>query len=381
MVDHRYVWPEYDDYVGVLPVALMLAGAALSLFGRGDAAVRRVRRIDLAVLAVLVWCALGGNRGASLFKLLHVLPVFDSLRVPSRFLGPAMVAFGLLAAAALGAGRRWVAARRPAWATGAAAAAALIAVGVVADLTLTNQRLMQQGVDPPLPDGRARSDFFQNPAASYWRVPAFPVEGYGTSRCYVALTWKPSPWLWLGHNPQAYVQPLAAGTVTPTSWTPNRLEYDVQLNAPAVLVINQNYEAAWRAADSAGDVHVGSFLPGEARLSADRPWEGSWTSATTPLGEAQLRTRTTWTAGRRAAGGDASPDPAPPAARAVAGRRADRARPVAVGGAAAAQVREAVILILWAPLRSRCRREAGSCWSRPDRPRSSPRRCSATSSG
>ena len=109
---------------GVVPVALMLAGAALALFGRGDAARRRVRRIDLAVLIVLVWCALGGNRGASLFKLLHVLPVFDSLRVPARFLGPAMVAFGLLAAAALGAGRRWVAARWPAAATGATVGAA-----------------------------------------------------------------------------------------------------------------------------------------------------------------------------------------------------------------------------------------------------------------
>ncbi|MES1206911.1 MAG: hypothetical protein ABUS79_13325 [Pseudomonadota bacterium] len=269
MANHRYVWPEYDDYVGILPVALMLCGAALALFARGDAAgrsTRRVRRIDLAVLVVLVWCALGGNRGASLFKLLHFLPVFDSLRVSARFLGPAMVAFGLLAAAALGAGRRWVASRWPAAATGAAVGAALIALGVAADVTLTNGPLLQQGIDPPLPDGAPSTDFYQNPAASYWRLPAFPVEGYGTARCYVALDWKASPWLWLGHNPQTFVQPLAAGTVTPAVWTPNRLEYDVQLNAPAIVVVNQNYETGWRA-DGAGG--VGAFLPAEARLSHD----------------------------------------------------------------------------------------------------------------
>ncbi len=267
MTGHRYVWPEYDDYVGYVPVALMLAGAALAVFGRRDPA-RRVRRIDLAVLVVMVWCALGGNRGASLFKLLHVLPVFDSLRVPSRFLGPAMVAFGLLAASALGAGRRWVAARWPAAGRAAAVGAAVIALGVAADVTLTNGRLLQQGIDPPLPDGAASADFFQNPAAAYWRLPAFPVEGYGTPGCYVALDWKASPWLWLGHNPQTFVQPLAAGTVTRVAWSPNRLEYDVRLSAPATVVVNQNYDGGWRVDGGRGAV-AGGFVPGEARLSHD----------------------------------------------------------------------------------------------------------------
>ncbi|HVT07391.1 MAG TPA: hypothetical protein VHO67_08025 [Polyangia bacterium] len=267
MPGHRYVWPEYDDYVGFVPVALMLVGAGLAVFGRRDPA-RRVRRIDLAVLVVLVWCALGGNRGASLFQLLHALPVFDSLRVPSRFLGPAMVAFALLAASALGVGRRWVAARWPALATAATVGAAAIALGVARDVTLTNRRLLQQGIDPPLPDGAARTDFFQNPGAAYWRLPAFPVEGYGTPGCYVALDWKASPWLWLGHSPQTFVQPLAAGTVTPASWTPNRLEYDIRLNAPATVVVNQNYDTGWRV-DGGQGAFAGSFVPGEARLSHD----------------------------------------------------------------------------------------------------------------
>ena len=264
MPNHRYVWPEYDDYVGLVPVALMLAGAALALFWRGDRQARRAWRIDLAVLVVLVWCALGGNRGASLFKLLHALPVFDSLRVPSRFLGPAMVAFGLLAAAALGTGRRWVAQVRPAAARAATIGAVLVAVGVAADVTLTNQRLLQQGIDPPLPDGRASSDFFQNPAASYWRLPAFPVQGFGTRGCYVALDWKPAPELWLGHSPQAFVKPVGAGTVTATAWTPNRLEYDVRLTSPALLVVNQNFDAGWRAG---GGERVGPFTAGSAQLS------------------------------------------------------------------------------------------------------------------
>ena len=83
------------------------------------------------------------------------------------------------------------------------AAAVLVAVASAADLTLTNGRILQQGIDPPLPGGRPSADFFQNPAASYFRLPAFPVEGYGTSRCYVALDWRAPPGLQLGRGPQA----------------------------------------------------------------------------------------------------------------------------------------------------------------------------------
>ena len=238
MPGHRYVWPEYDDYVGWAPVVLMLAGAALAVR-------KRASRIDLFVLVVAVWCALGGNRGASLFKLLHALPVFDSLRVPSRFLGPAMVPFGLLAAAALAAGRVALAGRGRARLAGAAAL--LVAVAIAADVTLTNGRILQQGIDPPLPDGPPGVDFFQNPAANYGRLPAFPIAGYGTPRCYVALDWRAPAGLQLGRGPQARVEPPSAGAVTPTRWTPNRLEYDVRLDAPATVVVNQNFEAGWRA--------------------------------------------------------------------------------------------------------------------------------------
>jgi hypothetical protein len=262
MPGHRYVWPEYDDYVGWVPVVLMLVGAALALAGRRPGDTRRVRRIDLFMLVVAVWCALGGNRGASLFKLLHTLPVFDSLRVSARFLGPAMVPFGLLAAAALMAGRQAVAGRVPVRL--AYAAAVLVAVAIAADLTLTNGRILQQGIDPPLPSGRPSADFFQNPAANYFRLPTFPVEGYGTPRCYVALDWRAPSGLELGRGPQARVQPPTAGTVTPTLWTPNRLEYDVHLDAPAIVVVNQNHETGWRAQ---GGERVGAFVVGTAQLS------------------------------------------------------------------------------------------------------------------
>ena len=109
---HPYVWDEFADYVGVMPVALLLAGIAVAAVFRRDGETRQ-RRIDLVLLAGLVWCALGNIPGASAFGLLHELPIYTSLRVPSRFLGPAMVGFALVVTSALMAARARVVELRP----------------------------------------------------------------------------------------------------------------------------------------------------------------------------------------------------------------------------------------------------------------------------
>jgi hypothetical protein len=261
MATHPYVWPEYDTYVGVIPVALMSIGVLVALLVRDPQ--RRERRIDLGMFATLVWCALGRVQPLSLAALLHALPVFRSLRVPSRFLGPAMVGFGLLATAALAAGRRLAERRGPRAVLAARAIALVLVIGVVLDVCLTNQRIMQQGLEPVLPARPASADFFQNSAADYGRLATFPVAGFGTRGCYVALEWKPAPGITDGRGPQARLEPPTAGTLVPTRWSPNTLEFDVRLDAPATLIVNQNYETGWRAG---GGETVGAYVALERRF-------------------------------------------------------------------------------------------------------------------
>jgi hypothetical protein len=261
MATHRYVWPEYDTYVGIVPLVLMLAGVAVALAVRDPR--RRERRIDLAVFATLGWCALGRVRPLSLAALLHALPVFRSLRVPSRFLGPAMVGFGLLAAAALAAGRRLGERRRPRLARAMLALELALVIGVALDVCLTKQRVIQQGLDPALPRGPASADFFQNSAADYRALPSFPVSGWGTRGCYVAMEWKPAPGIADGRVPQARLEPPTAGAMGATRWSPNRLDFDVRLDLPATLIINQNYETGWRAE---GGETVGAYVVPEHRF-------------------------------------------------------------------------------------------------------------------
>ncbi|HEY6476331.1 MAG TPA: hypothetical protein VI456_07085 [Polyangia bacterium] len=261
MATHRYVWPEYDTYVGAVPVALMLVGVLVALFAPDPR--RRERRIDLAVFAALVWCALGRVRPLSLAALLHALPVFRALRVPSRFLGPAMVGFGLLAATALAAGRAFAEGRGPRLALAARAIALVLVLGIALDICLTNQRVMQQGLEPVLPGGPASADFFQNSAADYSRLAGYPVAGFGTRGCYVALEWKPAPGIADGHVPQARLEPPSAGTIVEKRWSPNRLDFDIQLDAPATVIINQNYETGWHVN---GGEKIGAYVVPERRF-------------------------------------------------------------------------------------------------------------------
>jgi hypothetical protein len=158
----------------------------------------------------------------------------------------------------------------------------VLVVGVVVDICLTNQRVIQQGLDPRMPQTPASADFFQNTGADYSRLPAFPVDGFGTRACYVALEWKPAPGISDGRGTQARLEPPAAGTVIQTSWSPNRLELDVRLDAPATLILNQNYETGWRAKDGAdGEATVGAYVVPQRRFwdirarSAELPVKGA----------------------------------------------------------------------------------------------------------
>ena len=69
----------------------------------------------------------------------------------------------------------------------------LLVAGVAVDVTLTNQTVIQQGIDPILPSRPASAEFFQNGDANYSRFATFPVAGFGTRACYVPIEWRAAP--------------------------------------------------------------------------------------------------------------------------------------------------------------------------------------------
>lgn len=244
---HVYVWGEYNDYIGLVPVAGMLLGL-LTAFARRDDRTRD-RRIDALLLCMVVWCALGGFPGPSLYGLIHALPIYASLRVPSRYLAIANLLVAVLAVWTMIAARKSAAtARLRPWIQhGIVVAEIVLALFVATDLVATSARLMQQGTDAPLSRGTAQTNFYQSTTRPYWEIPAFPLAGIGTRQCYVPLEWGPAPGLWDGPGPQLRLDPRDAGTVTPTRWTANEVTFRTNLAVPARVLVNQNYETGWRS--------------------------------------------------------------------------------------------------------------------------------------
>ncbi len=261
---HVFVWPEYGDYIGALPVALFALGIVAALARRDSGA--RDRRVDVGVAVALIWCALGNIPGFSLFGLLHELPVFRSLRVPSRFLYPATVLVALVAGRALADARVLLRDRgvRPMLLKAFVAIECAVALAVCIDVVSVNSPRLQQGADPPLPTGRASADFLQEGGHDYWRWPTYPVRGVGTPVCYVAFDWTPAPQLRIGAVPQQLVEPADAGSVRSLAWSPNELRFDVELSRPAALVINQNTDSGW-------DTSLGTINRTQPILTVDLP--------------------------------------------------------------------------------------------------------------
>jgi hypothetical protein len=151
---HVYVWPEYGNYIGVVPVVLL--GVALVAAAVRRDALGPDRRVDVAVLVGLVWCALGNIPGFSLFGLLHELPVYRSLRVPSRFLHPATVAAALAVSALLVDTRRLLEARglRPRLLRAFVVAECLLALGLARGHLPHQRAAAPAGRRPTHPRGR-----------------------------------------------------------------------------------------------------------------------------------------------------------------------------------------------------------------------------------
>ncbi|MFL5413491.1 MAG: hypothetical protein ACJ79D_19175 [Myxococcales bacterium] len=245
---HLYVWPEYDAYVGILALALAAFGAALALS-------RRDRRIDLVVLLLLLWCALGDVPGLSLFRLLHELPIYRSLRVPSRFFYPATIFLALLAATALTAIGR-------ARSSFARAAQIAIVAFVAVDVISANAARLQQGAGLPVPLASPSGDFHQEARVDYRLLPLFPQRGIGTAACYGGFDWPVSRALWFGRVAQQRVEPVTAGSAELLRWSPSELRLRISLEAPARLIVNQNFDPGWQASR-------GTVLPVAGLLAVD----------------------------------------------------------------------------------------------------------------
>ena len=249
---HPFAWPEYGSYIGITALALAALGLLRAVRGRWWH----------LLLGLGLWGSLMlGNLGTfAPFSLLHKLPVYDSLRVPSRFAVFVTLYLALLAAHGCEALLRRVSRPRLATALGM-----LLAAGVCADLLGASMPIVRLWREPPLADVEARADQFHLVNQDYYRFYAsYPRLNLGTPTCYAGgMNWTASRALWLGALPQVRVAP-DAGRVLSWTKTPHVLRAEVELTRPARVITNQNYAPAFRS-------HSGTPVDDRGRLALDLP--------------------------------------------------------------------------------------------------------------
>lgn len=291
---HRWVWAEYSAFVGWGVVALGLYGALLAL--------RRRRTAHLAAGAVFfAACAMGGRGDLWPWPLLHELPVYSNLHVPSRF--GVLVTFYLAAIAGLAVDRGLAWIRRGTTTRGAqravTALAWLLVVGVATEIVTNDIRIAARWDGPALEQTPAPRFHLVGPAHYLERYAGYPSQNVGTMACYDPVPWPISRRLWIGDVEQARVLPSDAGRLASFERTNHRVRLRVRLERPARVVINQNFDPDWRASAGAPLDEHGLFaldLPaGEHDLEAwFAPADLPWSVLTTLLGLALALALASW---------------------------------------------------------------------------------------
>jgi L-ascorbate metabolism protein UlaG (beta-lactamase superfamily) len=281
------MWHEWGLYLGWPLLLAMVAGVAAS---RGS----RERAFKWAGLAMIVF-VIGGFHALAPWRLLHLLPVFKSQHVPSRWLYPAVLVLGC--AAASGAERLLGrAGQRRAFfevLLGVGALACAIDMGLVA-----REPMAQSFVDPAPAIADAVTPFHVvhrlPPRADYqtnlWDVATLPgvMENVGTMECVTFAGYHvtqrdmfgrmPGLGAWGEEDPEYRGEAYVAegdGSATIASWTPNEVVVTVRGARPGDhLVLNQNWDAGWTAdgapAVAYHDAVATTLGPGPAN-------DGAWT--------------------------------------------------------------------------------------------------------
>jgi len=224
---HPFVWAEYGSYVGVVVVVLALVGLAIVL---------RRRCWHLMVgLAIFTTLMLGNVGKLAPYSLLHHLPVYDSLRVPSRFAIFVTFYLALMAAFAIDDMLRRVRGARLATSVGV-----VVALGVCCDLLVASWPQVNMWAGKPLSNEAAAPEFHLVARNYHESYASYPRLNLGTRVCYVGgMNWPVSSALWLGARAQIDL-PTQAGQLLRWERSPNTFRARVALRTAGRLRFNQN---------------------------------------------------------------------------------------------------------------------------------------------
>ncbi len=253
-IEWKWGFWESGAYVGLFIVPAII-GALLG-------AVNAAARVWLFAGMCMLFIWVGSLGPLSPWEIMHHLPVFSDMRVPSR----AIIPFTLTLAVLAGFGLDWITKAMPRF--GAATVLTLIVIATVDCFLVVTPNYWyvvskaESDVQPLPSDG-----FHQVFKVVHHHELNYARHNAGAKYCYeFKLVWptKVKGYEQSDYQGEQYLN--GAGTVRLEKWTPNALEYDVDTPAPTDLVINQNYDSSWRLTGGAGKVfEFGALAPAGTR--------------------------------------------------------------------------------------------------------------------
>ena len=257
-----YGWHEWGMYIGA-PLALVLAAAFVAAPGKREGALK-------VLGASLVLLGFGAFHAWAPWTLLHAhAPFFRSQHVPSRFLYPAVLCLGLVAASGVGRLLSRLREGRP-WASAAASAVVLV-LGL--DVAAVASRPMGQAMTLVAPAAIERASefhFAERAPQAYvvrdWAAPMYlsMLANTGVLQCYGTPPFegrgavaRRAP----GYRGEAFVD---GGRASVSRWTPSSATIAVEgARGGARLVYNMNHDPGWTARVVSGG------RASDARVEAD----------------------------------------------------------------------------------------------------------------
>jgi hypothetical protein len=246
---HRPNPPHAEYYVGIASLPIYIFGCF------------RRRALPLLMGGLLwLWLSLGYWVNAPLFALLRMVPPFTMLRAPERVLPLFVIGFAVVVALAV-RGCEVLAHKRPWCLVLPLACAGTLGQNLYAlirnDTIVSKARSM---LAPPAVHDQA----FRQTRGNRWLSFYYMEQNRGTLACFDDYNVAQSTELRGDLSQEEYLRDPSAGSVSETSWAPNRLDLHVVLSRPGRLVVNQNWHPGWHTSE-------GTLVDDRGLLAVDLP--------------------------------------------------------------------------------------------------------------